>query len=191
MFFHKTTTPTTRNNKINNNENKQQEEEQQQLLLLLLLLLYYNYNYGKADNQNQTTQDTIRKWRDALTKSKAAFSGGSVARADGPHRLGNDGDTRQESLLLQGCGKLEVVTRGSWFIDLGGGGFKYLVNVHPCSPWGRWFPIWRSYFSDGLKAPTRDVYRDLYVHVTSWTFGRVAVTRKPWKNVASAMTYPA
>ena len=56
----------------------------------------YNYNYGTTDNQNQTTQNMFRKWRNALVKSKAAFpSGGSVARADGPHRLGNDGDTRQ------------------------------------------------------------------------------------------------
>ena len=25
-------------------------------------------------------------------------------------------------------------------------------NFHP-DPWGRWFPIWRAYFSDGLKPP--------------------------------------
>ena len=36
---------------------------------------------------------------------------------------------------------------------LQGGGFKYfLLNFHP-ENWGR-FPIWRAYFSDGLKPPT-------------------------------------
>ena len=34
-----------------------------------------------------------------------------------------------------------------------GGGFKHFWNFHP-EYWGR-FPIWRAYFSDGLKPPTR------------------------------------
>ena len=37
-----------------------------------------------------------------------------------------------------------------------GDGFKHFWNFHP-DPWGN-HPIWRSYFSDGLKPPTRLVY---------------------------------
>ena len=33
-----------------------------------------------------------------------------------------------------------------------GGGFKYFWNFHPYL--GKWFPIWRAYFSKGLKPPT-------------------------------------
>ena len=31
---------------------------------------------------------------------------------------------------------------------------KYVSNFH-LENWGRWFPIWRAYFSKGLKPPTR------------------------------------